>query len=450
MKSRVAAWMAALLVAFGAVADEPPPSAADLATLGRLQGHWSGELRRGGDVAGIALDLRLERDALVGTFDWPDLGYRGAGILGAKLVDGRVRISLPLPVGALRLTATPEAAQLAGALTEVTLRANDWVTLPDEGSFALRRAAAEVPPYRIEPVRFASGDITIAGSVYVARGEGSRPAVVFIHGSGDSDRSDGAFYADRFARAGITTLVYDKRGVGESGGQWRSGGYEDLARDAHAGLGFLRTRPDVDAGHIGYVARSEGGWVAPLAVRLGGASFLGVISGPTVSVQDEDLDYYRVALRDAGIGGAEAEEALDLVRLRHRVLLGQADPKSLELALARDRGSRWFPALGWDDAEDAASMPFRLATLGYDPAADLRRIGVPSFWLYGTDDRTIPAADSVARLMTLDIDPRPAIAVLPRGDHALAASEYPRLPGGVPVAAGLLTDWIGGLMPRLP
>lgn len=449
MQLRIAGWMAALALAFGAAADEPP-TPAELATLGALQGHWSGEMRRGGDVAGIALDLRIEKDELVGTFDWPDLGYLGAGILGSKLVDGSVRISLPLPVGALRLTATPDPSRLEGRLAEVTRRANEWVTLPDEGGFELHRAAPEPPPYRVEPVRFSSGDVAIAGSVYVARGAGPRPAVVFIHGSGDSDRSDGAFYADRFARAGITTLVYDKRGVGESGGQWRAGGYEDLARDAKAGLEFLKSRSDVDSGHVGYVARSEGAWVAPLAVRLGGSSFLGVISGPTVSVRDEDVDYYRIALGEAHIAGAEAKEALDLVRLRHQVMLGQADAEILEQALARDRGTPWFPVLNWDEAEDAASRPFRIATLGYDPAEDLRHLGVPSLWLYGTDDTTIPAADSVARLMTLGTEPRPAIAVLPRGDHALAASEYPALPGGVQVAAGLLTDWIGGLMPRRP
>ena len=447
MRPHRALFAAAAFLAIAAsstAAAQEPPSAAELETLSRLQGHWSGHLRRGGDVAAIELDLRIVKGELAGTFDWTDLGYLGAGILSVRLVDDSVRISLPLPVGALRLSAKPDASRLEGRLSEVTRRANEWVTLPYEGQFDLRRDAPEERPYRVEPVRFSSGGVTIAGAVYAARGNGRKPAVVFIHGSGDSDRSDGAFYADQFARSGIVTLVYDKRGVGESAGQWRQGGYGDLAQDAHAGLEYLRSRPDVDPGRIGYVARSEGAWVAPLATRLGGSSFLGVISGPTVSVQDEDLDYYRLALLEAGIAGAELERALDLVRLRHRVMLGKASAESLERAVAQGRESRWFPTLNWDEAEDQASMPFRLATLGYDPAPDLVKIGVPTFWLYGTDDKTIPAADSVARLMALGMEPRPAIRVLPRADHALAASAYPELPGGVQSSARLLADWIVG------
>lgn len=439
-------WVMLLVAAMAAsgadAAAQDAPTAEERAILESLSGHWSGRLLRGGDEAAVALDLRIESGELAGTFDWPDLGYLGASILGAGMRDGNIRISLPLPLGALRLSAAPGRSQLDGALSETTRLANEWVTLPDEGRFELRRGAAATRPYRVTPVRFNNGDVTLAGSVYSAQADGRQPAVVFIHGSGDSDRSDGAFYADQFARAGIVTLVYDKRGVGESEGQWRESGYEDLARDAHAGLEFLRTRADVDPDRIGYVARSEGAWVVPLAVRMGGADFAGAISGPAVSVADEDVDYYRIALREAGVSEADMKQALDLIRLRHRVLLGEADPASLEAALAPSRAQKWFSVLGWDEAEDGPSMPFRLATLGYDPAAHLVVIGVPTLWIYGTDDTTIPAADSIARLMSLHIEPRPLIMALPRADHALAAIDYPRLPAGVQRSARLLADWI--------
>jgi pimeloyl-ACP methyl ester carboxylesterase len=435
----------ALALTFAAASPaQDAPVAADLAILESVSGHWSGRLLRGGDEAALALDLHVDKGELTGTFDWPDLGYLGADILGAGLRDGQIWISLPLPLGALRLSAAPEPSRLEGPLQEIVRRANEWVTLPEEGRFVLRREAPPKRPYRVEPVRFRDRDVTLAGAVFLPALPGRRPAVVFIHGSGDSDRSDGAFYADQFARAGIVTLVYDKRGVGESGGQWREGGYENLARDAHAGLEFLRTRADVDPGRVGYVARSEGGWVGPLAVRLGDAAFLASVSGPVVSVADEDIDHYRIALREAGVSETEMTEALDLIRLRHRILLGQADPASLESALALRRGQKWFSVLNWEEAEDGPSMPFRLATLGYDPAPDLKKIGVPSLWIYGTDDKTIPAADSVARLMSLELEPRPLITVLPQADHALAATDYPRLPGSVQRSAQLLVDWING------
>jgi uncharacterized protein len=444
---RIALMSFCLAALSAAAAAQDATSVEERATLQALVGHWSGELHRGGDEAAFALDLRMQGEELVGQFDWPELGYLNTNILGARMRDGQVRIALPLPLGSLRLTATPNRSRLRGALIETTRRANEWVTLPEGGRFDLRRTERTEPPYRVTPVRFGDGDVSLAGAVYAPRGGGRRPAVVFIHGSGDSDRSDGAFFADRFARSGIVTLVYDKRGVGESSGQWRDGGYEALAADAHAGLELLRTRADVDPDRIGYVARSQGGWVAPLAARLGGAAFLGLLSAPAVSVADEDIDHYRVALREAGVTEADMVQAFDLLRLRHRVLLGLADASSLDAALAVHGSAAWFPVLNWDEAT-GESVPFLQATLAYDPAPHLATLSIPTYWIYGTDDTIIPAADSVARLMQLGIEPRPLITVLPRADHALAITDYPRLPRGVGHSARLMADWINGLHRR--
>lgn len=445
-RALMAALIAVIFLAQGAFAAAPTqPPEPDRRIVQALAGHWSGRLDRGGASADFALDMQVKDGALTGVFSWPELGYLDAALIGVRVSDGEVRISVPLPLGALRLIATPDATRLVGRLEETTRRANEWVTLPAEGNFSLQRTRPEPAPYAVTPIHFNSGGVELAGQIYRPRGRGRRPGVVFIHGSGNSGRADGAFYADQFARAGIVTLVYDKRGVGQSKGQWRNGGYDELAQDAHAGLEALRAGAGVDPDRIGYVARSEGGWVAPLAVRLGGASFLGVISGPAVSVADEDIDYYRVALREAGLTEAQMQPAFALVRLRHRVIAGQASAADLEQAVAMQRREPWFSILNWEDAEaDPTEHVFRSRTIGFDPAPYLAKLGVPSLWIYGSDDVIIPAGDSVARLMKLHIEPRPLITVLPRADHALAVTDYPRLPGGVRRPAHLLAEWING------
>lgn len=437
----IALVLSGISASFGQTA---PPTPEDGAILRRAVGTWAGTLERGGSVAEIRLDLEMRGDELVGTFDWPELGYLGFDVIGAVVRDGVLRISLPLPLGALRLRGTPGRARLAGQLEETTLRANEWVTLPAEGSFLLRRSERPRTPYGVTAVTFASGAVQIAGSIYSPSASGQRPAVVFIAGSGDASRADGAYYADQFARAGIVTLVYDKRGVGESQGDWRQGGYEELAQDAFAAHQLLRGQRGVDMRRVGYVARSEGAWVAPLAVRMGGAAFLAVVSGPVVSVSDEDLDYYRVALQEASASQADMDDALNLLRMRHAVIAGRASRAELDIQLARARSASWFPVLHWDDAE-ATDQIFRRHTIDFDPAPHLRELGVPSLWLYGTDDTIIPAGDSIARLVSLRIEPRPHMIVLPRADHALAVQRYPSLPGGVAGAGRLLADWINGL-----
>jgi hypothetical protein len=406
-----------------------------------LVGEWGGTLERGGTTAEVRLSLRPHEDGLSGTFDWPDLGYRGAELIGVVLEDGAASFSLPLPLGALVLRCTSVGDVIEGHLIEVTRRANEWVRLPPDGSFRLQRVKAVAQPYSVEPLRIESGDASLAGEVYLPRGEGPFPGVVFIHGSGDSDRSDGAFFADRFARAGISTLVYDKRGVGESTGDWRSGGYEDLAADAYAALTILAKRAQIDPGQVGYVVRSEGGWVGPLAVERGGAAFLAAISAPTVSVAAEDIDHYRVALREAGFDEEAMAKAFALLRARHDVIAGVADGEELAARVEAVRDQPWFGVLGWEEAESADDV-FRSRTIQFDPVPHLKTLGVPSLWLYGTDDTTIPAGESVARLMALQISPRPAIMVLPGADHALARIDYPRLPTGVARSAEVLSEWI--------
>src|SRR5690242_21941983 len=68
------------------------------------------------------------------------------------------------------------------------------------------------------PITFASRGVSLSGSLELPEGQPIRSAVVFIHGSGPQTRNLGL--AERFADSGIAAVVYDKRGVGQSGGEY--------------------------------------------------------------------------------------------------------------------------------------------------------------------------------------------------------------------------------------
>jgi hypothetical protein len=74
---------------------------------------------------------------------------------------------------------------------------------------------------RQENVRFTSGSVSLAGTLVSPRGRGPFPAIVFIHGSGPDSRENYRGQAVWFARQGFAALIYDKRGVGVSTGDWR-------------------------------------------------------------------------------------------------------------------------------------------------------------------------------------------------------------------------------------
>jgi len=87
-----------------------------------------------------------------------------------------------------------------------------------------------------QEVSFRSGGIELAGTIALPYGEGPFPCVLLIPGSGQVDRNENhrklrinIFYdiSHFLAQNGIASFRYDKRGVGESQGDyWRTGFYE--------------------------------------------------------------------------------------------------------------------------------------------------------------------------------------------------------------------------------
>ncbi|PID62438.1 MAG: hypothetical protein CSB44_03630 [Gammaproteobacteria bacterium] len=98
---------------------------------------------------------------------------------------------------------------------------------------------------------------------------GNDTTFLFIHGSGmlDRDSNHRKLKTDVFRQLsafllqqGFSTLRYDKRGCGESGGDFRTAGHHDLARDALAVLKqHRRTDPD---GNVILLGHSEGSLIA--------------------------------------------------------------------------------------------------------------------------------------------------------------------------------------------
>lgn len=91
----------------------------------------------------------------------------------------------------------------------------------------------------------------------------SYPALIFVQGSGAEGRWASAYLADFVARRGIAALIYDKRGVGASTGDWHISTMEDLAGDARAGITLLAQTPGVNWSCIGVYGHSQGGQIAP-------------------------------------------------------------------------------------------------------------------------------------------------------------------------------------------
>ena len=155
-------------------------------------------------------------------------------------------------------------------------------------------------PIQEKVVSLSNGNVTLAGSLFLPGGTGSHPAVVLFHGSGQQLRDESM--ARWFAEQGVAALAYDKRGVGESSGDFRQVPFIDLAGDGLAAVAFLKARSEIDPRRIGVWGLSQGGWLGPLAASQSrDVAFVIAVSGPGVSPGEQMIFYYSSQLRKQGL-----------------------------------------------------------------------------------------------------------------------------------------------------
>src|SRR5215469_14076734 len=264
---------------------------------------------------------------------------------------------------------------------------------------------------REEPVWFVSGKVNLAGTLVLPEGPGAHPAVVLFHGSGPQARD--LFTARWFASQGIAALAYDKRGVGESTGDFRVIPFMQLCDDGLAAIAYLKSRNEIDAKRIGVWGLSQGGWLGPLASsRSADVAFVIAVSGPVVSPGEQMIVYYANELRRQGVAERDVREASAVRRdIWSYMSSGNGYERvKTELELARTKG--WFSQakVQQDDSFGTLPKPEELSKpVGrsllwykqeaiYDPVVALRALRAPALFLFGDRDQLIPVQDSVSVL----------------------------------------------------
>jgi uncharacterized protein len=172
------------------------------------------------------------------------------------------------------------------------------------GAFHLQRSKEEPLPYSQEEVRFRNGSVSLAGTQTTPLTPGVHTAIVFTHGGGPDTRDLSRFYADHFARRGIASLIYDKRGVGDSSPEldWGRSSFNDLAGDDLAGVQFLRTRNEIDPKRVGLYGPSNGAWVVEYAAaRSKDVALIIVVSGGGIPSWESEVFRVEAQARANGL-----------------------------------------------------------------------------------------------------------------------------------------------------
>lgn len=325
--------------------------------------------------------------------------------------------------------------------------------------------AAGPRPYRDVEVHFddrrGAARVRLGGTLSVPDGKGPFPAVVLVSGTGRNTRDETVWdhriflvLADAFARRGIAVMRYDKRGVGDSNGDYDAATTADFADDAEAGVEFIKSRPEIDARRIGMLGHSEGGIIVPMvAARDSDVRFIILMAGP--GLRGDRLFVEQSALTARVYGAPD-----DYIARRREVdeALYEAVVAAPSQAEARTRAQAIIDKAVADHVVDHAeartlaqdvSRPWERFFLAYDPAPVVSRVGVPILALNGSLDVQVPAKSDLAAIRAAVVrNPDATVRELPGLNHLFqraktgGPNEYNDIEETVdPDALNLIVEW---------
>jgi pimeloyl-ACP methyl ester carboxylesterase len=371
-------------------------------------GTWTGRWERDGSTLTVEMTFTRSASGYEGTFSSPQLRVVGIPFSKITYEAPLLRWELVGDATTMVFEGTLQGDTLSGRFREGTA----------PGTFTATRAPSTHVRLREDEVAFANGPVTLAGTVVIPAGAGPFPGIVFLHGSGAEGRWATRYLAEAFARRGVAALVYDKRGVGRSTGDWRTAGFEELVGDAVAAVDALRARPEVAPDRVGIHGHSQGGTIAPWVATASRHVAFVVASAPGGgSMAEMEIYSLENSLGVAAMTGAEQQLARRFVRAIVATAYEGAPRSDLDRVWGEARTHAWAFE---PPPESHHYWAFSRRIAGYDPLAYWRRVTVPALVLFGEADERVPPRPSAARIADAYLGAKGlglAVILFPLADH---------------------------------
>ncbi len=263
--------------------------------------------------------------------------------------------------------------------------------------------------HEAKTVLFASGGTQLAATLLLPHStlesKTQHPAVVLVHGSGPSARSNPwtAAYANALVARGIAVLHPDKRGSGESNGDWKSATLDDLADDALAAVEYLEQFAPVDSERIGVMGFSQGGHVVPIAAsRSSQVAFAVSVSGSVVPMMEQIEDELLIMARDEELSPAQAAVIREIHVASVNYALTGEGWEIYEGLLTQHANSPIANSsvFGGFPRKESSWKWAHLKALGnQDPLRYWKAVSAPALFLYGGKDENVDVRKSTEKLL---------------------------------------------------
>lgn len=285
-------------------------------------------------------------------------------------------------------------------------------------------------------IRFSSENETLAGELLLPNGAGPYPAVLLIGGTfsdtrdGDPELSlDGRMpahgmfkiMAERLAAAGIASLRWDKRGVGESTGDSRQL-YSDLftdVEDAIQALQALCGAGEIDSTRVAVLGESAGAHVACLLAARARHPKAFVLQGALYESLPELMEFNYNRLQDYCARGVEQEIWVKEVA----PIAYQSARYWRDWVAAARRGEERYQSQAGQVIK-GGQMRRLQQELTFAPADQFRHIQMPVLVMQGDSDLNVPPDNcyKIAVALRAAGNPEVTLIVVPGADHSMQVS----------------------------
>ena len=383
----------------------------------KITGNWLGTLDIMGNKLRIGFHIEKTDTEYKTKIDSPDQGAFGLPTTQTTFANDTLKIDAS-GLG-ISYTGALQGDSIHGTFAQSGLQLSLVLKKTEKPAFNRPQEPQPPFPYKTEEVVFQNkkARIDLAGTITLPDSAGTFPAVILVHGSGPHDRNETILghkpffvLADYLTKNGIAVLRYDKRGVGESKGDFATALTSDFADDAAAAVDFLRTRKEIDKKCIGIIGHSEGGIIAPMvAASNRNIAFIVLMAAPGIKGIDIIMAQNENAMKRQNM---EPENIETLQKINREIFESLADWEGTETnrTILRDNLNRLWEKLPLlvrlkmnkdqyiRNNFNAIIRPWYRNSLQINPETYLTKVSCPVFAINGEKDTQVIALNNLTTI----------------------------------------------------